>query len=299
MSNESIIAWLNSRAIEDSYLYELLAESQIRYGDNLLGISKKVMDKKRFLDLLRFADILSRSEKAQNRNISLKIISLLYDEFKENMTFQLVSKSVLVKLGNFPSLSLIDSNCENNIFNFDIEIDKLIKNIFQSTSNKNKIFTDAQYKIFKELQGTNHYSFSASTSFGKSFLLTEYVKWIIDEGNASQNIAFLVPSRALISQVEEDLSKVIVGTRYKILTVPEIPDLYKHKKFIFVLTPERLIQYFSQRNPPISILIVDEAQKLVANDVRSPIFYHAISLAKQKSIKLFLPLQMFLIQNYF
>ena len=75
MSNESIIAWLNSRAIEDSYLYELLAESQIRYGDNLLGISKKVMDKKRFLDLLRFADILSRSEKAQNRNISLKIIS--------------------------------------------------------------------------------------------------------------------------------------------------------------------------------------------------------------------------------
>ena len=57
MSNESIIAWLNSRAIEDSYLYELLAESQIRYGDNLLGISKKVMDKKRFLDLLRFADI--------------------------------------------------------------------------------------------------------------------------------------------------------------------------------------------------------------------------------------------------
>lgn len=287
MRNESIMAWLNSRAIEDSYLYELLSESQIRYGDNLLGISKKAMNKKRFLDLLRFADILSRSEKAQNRNISLKIISLLYDEFKENKTFQLVSKSVLIKLGNFPSLSLIDSNCENNIFNFDIEIDKLIKNIFQGTSNKNKIFTDAQYKIFKELQGTNHYSFSASTSFGKSFLLTEYVKWIIDEGNASQNIAFLVPSRALISQVEEDLSKVIVGTRYKILTVPEIPDLYKHKKFIFVLTPERLIQYFSQRNPPISILIVDEAQKLVANDGRSPIFYHAISLAKQKSIKLF------------
>ena len=45
MSNESITEWLNTRAIEDSYLYELLAESQIRYGDNLLGISKKIMDK--------------------------------------------------------------------------------------------------------------------------------------------------------------------------------------------------------------------------------------------------------------
>lgn len=87
MSNESITEWLNTRAIEDSYLYELLAESQIRYGDNLLGISKKIMDKKRFLDLLRFADILSRSEKSQNRNISLKIISLLYDEFKEIRLF--------------------------------------------------------------------------------------------------------------------------------------------------------------------------------------------------------------------
>lgn len=52
MSNESIIAWLNSRAIEDSYLYELLAESQIRYGDNLLGISKKVMDKKKVFRLI-------------------------------------------------------------------------------------------------------------------------------------------------------------------------------------------------------------------------------------------------------
>ena len=53
MSNESITEWLNSRAIEDSYLYELLAESQIRYGDNLLGISKKTMDK----NLFRFIEI--------------------------------------------------------------------------------------------------------------------------------------------------------------------------------------------------------------------------------------------------
>ena len=63
--------------------------------------------------------------------------------------------------------------------------------------------------------------------------------------------------------------------------------LFAKDKFIFVFTPERLVSYFSKENPVIDILIVDEAQKTISDDERSPLFYHAISLAKQKSVKLF------------
>lgn len=287
MMEKTIIEILNSKAINDQYLYELLYELQLHYGKQFFQQECEELESKTFRDLLRFADILSRSQNSKNKNIALKIISLLYDDFLDNIDYRLIAKNVLIKLGNFPSLKLIQSQNNDEFLNLDFEIDYLIKNIFQKTSQKEKIFTDAQYDIFKELTNNNHFSFSATTSFGKSFVFGEYVNWIINSANASQNIAFLVPSRALITQVEDDLKKIISDERYKIITTPEIPYLYRNKKFIFVLTPERLIHYFSKKNPPIFALIIDEAQKVVSDDSRAPIFYHAISLAKQRSINLF------------
>jgi hypothetical protein len=87
---------LNDRAIKDPYLRELLTKVQKRYGDRLLGREPADFTDKELTDALRFSDILSRSETAEGRNIALKIISALYDEFSEDGRYQLFSKNVLV-----------------------------------------------------------------------------------------------------------------------------------------------------------------------------------------------------------
>src|SRR5690606_3260249 len=148
-------------------------------------------------------------------------------------------------------------------------------------------FTDAQYKVFEELKDSNHFSFSGPTSFGKSFIIESFIKYLIKERNASDNIVILVPTRALINQVKNKLKKEILDRKYKILSHPTVPMLYKSKgnKYIFVFTPERLISYLSNDNPAINYVFVDEAQKLITeNDSRAPLFYHALMLAKRKSV---------------
>ncbi|HFI0647488.1 DEAD/DEAH box helicase [Streptococcus suis] len=287
MTKQSIIHELNEKAISDNYLYRLLEKIQYKYGVELLSENAISLTDREFLNVLRFADILSRSNLALNRNIALKIVSTLYDFYKENVVYQLFAQNVMVKLGNFPSLTLLEKN-GLQFDNREIEVDRMIKQIFQRTSVENQFFTDTQYEAFHELIDSNHYSFSAGTSFGKSFLFSEFVNWIIEEKNGSENIAFLVPTRALITQVIEDIRKTIHNEEYKIVGNPDIPALFRHNKFIFVFTPERLVSYFAEsNNPNISTMIVDEAHNTISDDERSPIFYHAITLAEQKSVKLY------------
>lgn len=287
MMKQTIIQELNERAINDAYLYRLLKKIQVIYGVNLFGTITERLTYKEFVDVLRFSDILSRSEKSLNRNMALKIISTLFEDYKENEIYQLFAQNTMVKLGNFPSLKLLEE-VGIEFDNKEIELDKMLKNIFQNTSISGKFFTDSQYETFTDIVNSNHYSFSAETSFGKSFLFSEFVNWIFKEKNASENIAFLVPTRALITQVVEDFENSVVDKNYRVISNPEIPALFKNDRFIFVFTPERLVSYFSQQNNPnISTMIIDEAQNTISDDERSAIFYHAITLAEQKSVKLY------------
>lgn len=283
----TIIQELNNQAIKDKYLYKLLRKIQYIYGANLFDKDTEELSEKELFDILRFSDILSRSEESLNRNIALKIISTLFDDHRNEEVYQLFAQNVMVKLGNFPSLKLLE-NSEIKFNNKEIAFEKILKEISQRTSVNEMVFTDSQYEIFNEIKNSNHYSFSAGTSFGKSFLFSEYVNWIIREKNASENIAFLVPTRALITQVTEDLENNITDKKYKIVINPDIPTIFSNNKFIFVFTPERLVSYFSKStNPPIGTMIIDEAQNAISDNERSPIFYHAITLAVQKSVKLY------------
>lgn len=284
---DTVIDKLNKKAIKDAYLYKLLEKVQVNYGRKLFNENFLKLSDKELSDILRFSDILSRSEIALHRNIALKIISTLFEEYKEVPIFQLFAQNTMIKVGNFPSLGLI-KNIGLEIYNSELEAGELVKKTFQQTSIEDQYFTDSQYEIFQRIINSNHFSFSAGTSFGKSFLFMEYAKWLIREKNASENIVFLVPTRALIAQLIVDLKANINNENYRIVTNPDIPAFYKNKKFIFVFTPERLVSYFSKpNNPNISTMIIDEAHNIVSNDERAPLFYHAITIAEQKSVNLY------------
>lgn len=282
------------RALRDDYLKELIYKAEEIYDTDFFGPPEDVptpaLSTKEYSDLLRFADILSQHEGHQSRNIALKIISLLYPRWKSHDSFAFHANAILTRLGNFPSLSLINQDGKDYDV-FETELDKIIKSEVQRVPGSEKIFTDSQYTLFEQLTESNHFSFSGPTSFGKSFVMDAFIRYLINSRHGLDNIAILVPTRALINQVTTRLREEIQEDNYKVLSHPSIPRIFNKKdsRFIFVFTPERLISYFANAaNPSIQYMFIDEAQKAIQDDdSRTPLYYHAISMADRKSVKLF------------
>lgn len=289
----SLIQRLSNKAFEDKDLKALIHKLEENYCNSFFSSKyKTLLTEHEINKLLRFSDILCRSKNTQHRNLSLKIISLLLelDDIKKSEYFQIIATNTLVKLGNFPSIPIIEHS--KDFLKIDeISNDYLIKNTVQS-SPLGYPFTDAQFKVFEELKFSNHYSFSGSTSFGKSFIFEAFTKYIIESRNKSDNIAFIVPTKALINQVGAQMKKIVNEfEEYKVITSPKIPKVLFNvfQKYIFVFTPERLISYLmDSNNPKIDYLFVDEAHKLLSfQDTRTPLLYHSLVLAKRKSINIF------------
>ncbi len=284
---------LANSALEDEYLQKLIEKAEHIYGLKFLQKSMdSVLTEKEYLDIMRFADILSRDMNCEGRNLAYKIISILYPFYKEDKYYKFISNSVMTKLGNFPSLGLImESDDAKHYDTTELVLDKQLKEVYQKVPGTEKIFTDAQYRLFEAIKDSNHFSFSGPTSFGKSFIMDAFINYIIDEKHGVDNIIVLVPTRALINQVSKRLKAEIKHENYRIMTHPVVPALYKkdNAKYVFVFTPERMIAYLSEKNNPlISYLFIDEAQKIIAKkDSRAPLYYQAISIAERKSIKLF------------
>ena len=126
MKKSTIIQELNNQAINYDYLYKLLRKIQYIYGANLFDEDTEELSEKEFFDILRFSDILSRSQESLNRNIALKIISTLFDDYRNEEAYQLFAQNVMVKLGNFPSLNLlVNSGIKFN--NKEIAFEKILK----------------------------------------------------------------------------------------------------------------------------------------------------------------------------
>lgn len=287
-----VIQKMADRAFRDPYLKELMHKLESDYCDNFFIQNDKVkLFEIEIEHLLRFSDILCRSENSEHRNLSLKIVSLLLEleNVGKSKYFKMIAANTLVKLGNFPSLPIID-NDESYLRIDEIRNDYILKTLSQ-ISPLGQPFTDAQYNVFEEMKKRNHFSFSGSTSFGKSFIFEAFTKHIIKEHNKTDNIAFIVPTKALINQVGKRLKEIVEEFGYKVITTPVIPKFFlnQENKYIFVFTAERLILYFTDiKNPKIDYLFVDEAHKLLSKkDTRTPLLYHSLVLAKRKSVNIY------------
>ena len=288
----NIIQKMSNRAYKDPYLRNLIYKLETDYCRKFYTNSNQLrLNNKEILHLLRFSDIFCRSKERIHRNLSLKIISLLL-EIKDISTseyFRTIAANTLVKLGNFPSLPIIDSD-KRYLKVDEIRNDYILKELMQE-SPLGAPFTDAQYNVFEEMKKRNHYSFSGSTSFGKSFIFEAFTKYIIQEHNKADNIVFIVPTKALINQIGNRLKEIVDKLGYRVITTPVIPRFFLNQdnKYIFVFTAERLISYFTQKdNPQIDYLFVDEAHKLLSKkDTRTPLLYHALVLAKRKSVNIY------------
>ena len=292
----NIIDEMANEALQDDYFLSLFHKAEKLYWNHLLDQNSQnvVLSKKEYDDVLTFADILSLSSVAEHRNLAIKIISCLRHLYKDDAKYQYYSQGIMIRLGNFPGYNLLSSDNDSaNAFSLpiDISIEKELKERINKDMYSDKIFTDEQYYMLDALLDKNHFSFSGPTSFGKTFILTSFIKNLMMNNKRGLNIAFLVPTRALVSQILKKLKPVVDDMEgYFLTSSPDIPAVLHSRDahYIFVFTPERLLHYFSVvANPTIEYVFVDEAQKVLSADTRSVVYYHAISLAERKSCKLF------------
>ncbi|NVO09070.1 MAG: DEAD/DEAH box helicase [Bacteroidales bacterium] len=281
-----MIERLANDVLQDEYFITLNNKAAKLLANNLFsenGRSIKLTEKE-LNDTLRFADILSNSKNPKARNKAFQLITLLNEDYKANPYYQTFSHSVLSKLGNFPGIEFLKNENNSSELPFDRELEKKVKEFIQAVPDTDDlIFTDSQFELYKKISGSKHFSFSGPTSMGKSFIIKSFIRKVV--GNKPpENIVIMVPTRALINQFSIDLNKelkdVLEHYNYTVITnsnVSELPSTEQH--YIFVLTPERLLSYLSQKkNPTIAYLFVDEAHKLAAEkDTRAVTAYSAIS----------------------
>jgi Superfamily II helicase len=287
-----MIERLANDVLQDEYFIKLNNKAAKLLANNLFSVNGKSskLTEKELSDILRFADILSNSKNPRARNKAYQLITLLNEDYKANPYFQTFSHSVLAKLGNFPGIEFLKNEKNSSELPFDRELEKKVKEFIQAVPDtEDLVFTDSQFELYKKITGSKHFSFSGPTSMGKSFIIKSFIRKVISN-KPPENIVIMVPTRALINQFSIDLNKelkdVLEHYNYTVITnsnVSELPATEQH--YIFVLTPERLLSYLSQKkNPSIAYLFVDEAHKLAAEkDTRAITAYSAISKALRRN----------------
>lgn len=111
-------------------------------------------------------------------------------------------------------------------------------------------------------------SVSAPTSAGKSFILARWICELMRESEVA-TVVYLVPTRALISQVERDLRDLFAREGLADVSVSALPIVKVDeatppiRRRVFVFTQERLhILLSSHPDLAVRVLIVDEAHKV-------------------------------------
>ena len=255
----------------------------------LTGRSSSAVDADELNGLLRYADVLSHSEEPDYRQLAYLIVTLLreYDsthQFEQSQRSRLlaVTEAVLVQLGNFPGLKTLQKNGEESEYALPLSrgITRIAKEVIQRTSKGDGTLTDVQYAIKEKMLDEGFFSFSGPTSLGKSFIIKDKLYDLARQDSLDDHcVVVLVPTKALITQTAADLRQLLSDVpEVNVAVYPSLPKFLrrKFKRTIFVFTPERLLRYLANPVRDISYLIIDEAQKIIAeNDTRSSLYYHA------------------------
>lgn len=288
-----------SKTVADHLSKEIVGRAKFRdeYGQLEYLVAEKFLSDKTTWrlkgetveNLLRYADILSHSSVAEYRQLAYSIVALLMEyEAEVGLNSRLaaevftVAEAVMLEVGNFPGLEmLIASGREMYALPSTRGLVGIAKQVLQSTYRKDGTFTDVQYEIVDMMRDQDYFSFSGPTSLGKSYILQDLIYDISRKSELNDRcVVVLVPTKALIAQTASGLQAMLrdIDT-INIVTHPSLPS-YLRKRFsrtVFVFTPERLIRYLANPVREVAYLIVDEAQKVIAEgDARSSLYYHSI-----------------------
>ncbi|NEY92011.1 DEAD/DEAH box helicase [Tabrizicola oligotrophica] len=219
--------------------------------------------------LMRSAAILACSETADHRRAAFRVATWAYDLFGTGQVpLDQALRVVLMRLGNFPSISTrADVESSQASLPFALVAEEIASaDAHEVTINgQTVLLTDFQHKLWISLMLSRRIALAAPTSAGKSFVLQGYLSALFNN-DQSKSVVYIVPTRALIAQVAEDLKIQFKGMSRNtpdIVTVPVDAETKLAKRAIYVMTQER-VQLALGAHPDFSasVIIVDEAHSI-------------------------------------
>lgn len=281
----------------NAYLNEIYANLLYNYSLRLLHLKeyKELPDRPVVLDdALRFADILSNSigtkDSVIHKTWAQEIVAMLdviYPSDPENALVKYYMGSVLSKASNYRGRKIMAPDYEEK---------SLLEHLYiQYDLDVLALPTDPGENFFPEQKNVydsfvkQHFSYSAPTSMGKSFLMRVYIEQQI-RADVKNNYAIIVPTKALINEVSmkliHELQGLLEEKDYAVVTSAGSTALEQKGNYVLVLTPERMMYLLMKdENLTVDYIFVDEAHKITSSDKRSTIYFNIVDMLSRRVSK--------------
>ncbi|WP_312374463.1 DEAD/DEAH box helicase [Pseudomonas oryzihabitans] len=220
--------------------------------------------------LIGIASILSISDDPNELSTAYEIISRLTEcESEEKEKVIQAADIILSRIGNFPGRELLRNRykaLEKFSPTLTLALERLAREL-ENTTEEGIPLTDFQHRLYTNLESQNSLSISAPTSAGKSFILNLDLARRLESGK-ERNLVYIVPTRALISEVSNRIRKIIRNRQINssiVRTAPfPVKENPKIKNVIYALTPERLLSLLKPQSGVhhITFVFVDEAHEI-------------------------------------
>lgn len=178
-----------------------------------------------------------------------------------------VLRLILTRMGNFPALSTSKAVRGFERLPMLVALEEERRRLGNSVTvgGRTVELTDFQRALWDVLCAGDNVAISAPTSAGKSFALQAYLRLKAAEEEFTAAV-YLVPSRALIAQVGETITRWLAEDKIKGLSLVSIPiraDATLPSKGIYVVTQERM-QAILTAHPGFAadVIVCDEAQSV-------------------------------------
>ena len=221
--------------------------------------------------LITCASLFAQSKDGKTLDMAYRICQTCMTQKDIEMEYHNACAAIFDVLTNSPAIALAKQRkyiSDDYLSNVPIQcaLDVKRKQFSNTISDgENFIFlNDFQKEVYDSFDNTRLLSISAPTSAGKSFILLQMIKEYI-YSNPLVKIAYIVPTRALIQQVELDIREIIKknGLVADVSSIPVKPDTWKTMASVMVFTQERLQWIISEfTDITFDFIIVDEAQKI-------------------------------------
>lgn len=244
--------------------------------------------------LLMCASLLAQSDDGRCQDVALRIAQFCLQQSDVNPTHKDAAAVVLDSLANEPAIKLAQ---RRNFLQEGVP-DRLpfpllqdwtrrsIENSITLKDSRTITVNHFQQLFWQQAHKQDWISLSAPTSAGKSYILS---RWLADylSDSPKGTIVYLVPTRALIHQVQQDIEHLLNEEGIEgvsITTLPMRSSLHSAAANVLVFTQERFHILLGEHGSEISIdlLVVDEAQK-IGDSYRGVLLQQAIETAVHRN----------------
>lgn len=286
MVNSNINEWLiTNQGFRRKYNSLLIASVANQFSEEFSSSDDE--EKIDWHYLLLCASLLAQSSKEGCQQIALRIAHFCLESVKTNSTEKDAAAIILDSLGNLPAIKLAESrkllsqdfSRRLSFSQFQNWIKRSIQNTIFTNSGKFIQANRFQRGFWEAANQNDWLSVSAPTSAGKSFILEQWISHYVHQKN-NPTIVYLVPTRALISQVQSEIELLLKNNgndNFAITTLPINSSIASDSANILILTQERFHIFLSESSKNIDALIVDEAHK-IGDNYRGILLQHALDI---------------------